>query len=69
MADSDKSPEKGISHDEVVRILKKRLKKTAGDLDLIDENFESVKFFQEYKQKLDTENFQKLLKQLEYEKI
>jgi hypothetical protein len=69
MADADKSPVKGISHDEVVRILKKRHKKTAGDLDLIDEKFDSVKFFQEYKQKLDTENFQKLLKQLEYEKV
>lgn len=57
-----------IPDSEVVRILKKK-NKSPKDLVMLDVKFEKIKFFSEFRDKIDEESFYRLLKSLQYEKI
>lgn len=52
----------------IMKILRKRNAKTQNDLDFQDHKFKDIKFFSDYKEKLEEEFFTRLLKSLDYEK-
>jgi CRP-like cAMP-binding protein len=56
-----------LLHAEMVRILRKK-NKSASDIEALDSKFSNLKFFAEFKAKIDEESFAKLLKCLSYEK-
>lgn len=55
-------------HNDVIRILKKR-NKTMGDLKVLGTRFEKINFFASFKGKIDDESFNKLLKNLTFQKL
>lgn len=57
-----------IAHSDVVHILKKK-NKSPKDIEVLDKRFEKIKFFAEFRSKIEPESFQKLLKSLSYEKV
>ena len=58
----------GQHHEEIVRILSKKVK-TIKDLSELNAKFENINFFKSFKGKIDDESFSKLLKNLTYEKL
>lgn len=68
MSFEDPEDPAALLHAETVRILRKK-NKSASDIETLDSKFSNLKFFADFKEKIDEESFAKLLRCLSYEKM